>query len=98
MSCSEAVHGSRPMMPSSAFMNSRSPSRIKASIDAAHIPLYLKPRTPRTPLLGQFGVKNICGNVKKYYVLVSPDCHALEERFRTLIESSVKDILIRLNV
>ena len=27
-------------------------------------PLYLKPRTPRTPLLGQFGVKNICGNVK----------------------------------
>ena len=28
---------------------------------------------------------------KKYYVLVSPDCHALEERFRTLIESSAAD-------
>ena len=28
---------------------------------------------------------------KIYYVLVSPDCHALEERFRTLIESSAAD-------
>ena len=35
--------------------------------------IYLKPKTPRTPLL------------------VSPDCHALEERFRNLIESNAAD-------
>jgi len=35
--------------------------------------IYLKPKTPRTPLL------------------VSPDCHALEERFRNLIETNAAD-------
>ena len=35
--------------------------------------IYLKPRTPRTPLL------------------VSPDCQALEERFRNLIEENTTD-------
>ena len=41
--------------------------------DSDHGSIYLKPKTPRTPLL------------------VSPDCHVLEERFRNLIENNAAD-------
>ena len=41
--------------------------------DSDNSAIYLKPRTPRTPLL------------------VSPDCQALEERFRNLIEGNTTD-------
>ena len=54
-------------------------NRIKKPKPLTNLPkhdgdyVYLKPKTPRTPLL------------------VSPDCHALEERFRNLIENNAAD-------